>query len=75
LIGCDCSIVIGTVQALQQAGAEEVHVLYVDGDFDDAAPDPRRCQSAAAMAIWLLTRESAFWPGPALPPSRVRVIG
>jgi arginase len=75
LIGCDCSIVVGTVRAFQQTGADEVHVLYVDGDFDDAAPDPGRCQSAAAMAIWLLTRESAFWPGPPLPPSQVTVIG
>jgi arginase len=75
LIGCDCSIVVGTVGALRRAGPEEVHVLYVDGDFDDAPPDPGRCQSAAAMALWLLTRESAFWPGPSLPPSRVTVIG
>jgi len=75
LIGCDCSIVVGTARALHRAGANEMHVLYVDGDFDDAPPDPGRCQSAAAMAIWLLTRESAFWPGPPLPPSRVTVIG
>jgi arginase family enzyme len=75
LIGCDCSIVVGTARALQRTGAGDVHVLYVDGDFDDSAPDPARCQSAAAMAISLLTRESAFWPGPALPPSRVTVIG
>jgi arginase len=75
LIGCDCSIVVGTARALQRAGPEEVHVLYVDGDFDDAAPDPGRCQSAAAMAVWLLTRESVFWPGPPLPLSRVTVIG
>jgi arginase len=75
LVGCDCSIVVGTARALHRAGAEEVHVLYVDGDFDDAAPDPGRCQSAAAMAVWLLTRDSAFWTGPALPPSRVTVVG
>jgi arginase family enzyme len=74
LIGCDCSIVVGTTAALLRTGAE-VHVLYVDGDFDDAAPAAGRCQSAAAMAVWLLTRESAFWSGPPLPPSRVTVIG
>ena len=38
LIGCDCSIVVGTAQALTRAGSRELHVLYIDGDFDDAAP-------------------------------------
>src|SRR5262245_52765045 len=49
LIGCDCSIVVGTTQALMRATSapDEVHVLYIDGDFDDAPPDPARCQSAA----------------------------
>jgi arginase len=75
LIGCDCSIVVGTTQALMRAAAEEVHVLYVDGDFDDAAPDPGRCQSAAAVAVWLLTHGSPFWTGPPLAPSQVTVIG
>src|SRR5438874_1005263 len=51
LIGCDCSIVVGTTQALARAGGD-VHVLYVDGDFADAAPDAARCQSAAAVAVW-----------------------
>jgi arginase len=75
LVGCDCSVVVGTAQALMQVSAQDVHVLYVDGDFDDAAPDPTRCQSAAAMAVWLLTHRSPFWSGPALRPSQVTVIG
>ena len=75
LIGCDCSIVVGTVQALMRVSSEDVHVLYVDGDFDDAAPDPERCVSAAAMAVWLLTHVSPFWAGPPLKPSQVTVIG
>jgi arginase family enzyme len=75
LIGCDCSIVVGTAQALMRVSTEEVHVLYVDGDFDDAAPDPARCQSAAALAVWLLTHRSPFWSGPPLRPSQVTVIG
>lgn len=75
LIGCDCSIVVGTIQALRQVSTEDVHVLYVDGDFDDAAPDPERCQSAAALAVWLLTHRSPFWAGPPLRPSQVTVIG
>ena len=75
LIGCDCSVVIGTTQALTSATGEIVHVLYVDGDFDDAAPDPNRCQSAASLAVWLLTNPSPFWSGPALWPSQVTVIG
>jgi arginase len=75
LIGCDCSVVVGTAQALLRAAAEHVHVLYVDGDLDAAAPDPGRCQSAAALAVWLLTNESPFWAGPPLKPSQVTVIG
>jgi arginase len=75
LIGCDCSLVVGTTQALRRAAGDDVHVLYVDGDFDDAAPDPARCQSAAAMAVWLLTQDSPFWTGPPLRPSQVTVLG
>jgi len=40
LIGCDCSVVVGTTQALMAVSGEDVHVLYIDGDFDDAAPIP-----------------------------------
>jgi arginase len=75
LVGCDCSIVVGTAQALRRAAGDDVHVLYVDGDFDDAAPDATRCQSAAAMAVWLMTQPSPFWTGPPLRPSQVTVIG
>lgn len=75
LIGCDCSVVVGTTQALTRAASGDVHVLYIDGDFDDAAPDPARCQSAAALAVWLLTNRSPFWSGPPLRPSQVTVMG
>lgn len=75
LIGCDCSIVVGTTQALTRSAAGDVHVLYIDGDCDDAPPDPGRCQSAAAMAVWLVTYGAPFWGGPALRPSQVTVIG
>jgi arginase len=75
LIGCDCSVVVGTTQALTRSAPGEVHVLYIDGDFDDAAPDPARCQSAAALAVWLLTNHSPFWSGPPLRPSQVTVMG
>ena len=76
LIGCDCSIVVGTAQALMRvAPPEDLHVIYVDGDFDDAAPRADRYQSGAAMALWLLTQSSPFWTGPPVDPSRVTVIG
>lgn len=75
LLGCDCSVVVGTTEALMRAAAQDVHVLYVDGDFDDAPPEPSRCQSAASCAVWLLTNPSPFWTGPPLRPSQVSVIG
>ena len=75
LIGCDCSVVVGTTQALMHVSSEDVHLLYIDGDFDDAAPDPERCLSAAALAVWLLTHGSPFWAGPPLRLSQVTVIG
>lgn len=75
LVGGDCSIVVGSVQALVQAGAEDVHVLYLDGDIDGATPRPETCQSAAAMGLWLLTHASPFWVGPPLRPSQITVMG
>jgi len=74
LIGCDCSVAVGTAQALTPV-SDEVLVLYIDGDFDDAPPDPGVYQSAAAMAVWLLTNPSPFWTGPPLRPSQVTVPG
>lgn len=75
LIGCDCSIVVGTAQAVSGAAGGDVHVLYLDGDLDDAPPLADRSVSAAAAAVWLLTHESPFWTGPALEGSQVTVIG
>ena len=76
LIGCDCSVVVGTTQGLTRVvRPEDVHVLYLDGDFDDAAPTSERCQSAAASAVWLLTHRSPFWTGPPLAASQVTVMG
>jgi arginase len=75
LIGCDCSIVVGTAQALLRTVTEEVYVIYVDGDCDDAPPDSGRCQSAAALAVWLLTHPSPFWEGPPLEPSHMTLLG
>jgi len=78
LIGCDCSVVIGTTQALQSsanAHQREMHVIYIDGDFDDAPPEATRSNSAASCAVWLLTHESPFWAGPIMRPSQVSVVG
>jgi len=75
LIGCDCSIVVGSTQALMRAGSRNVHVLYFDGDFDDAAPAPQVCNSAASFATWFLTSPSPFWSGPVLNKSQVTVVG
>ena len=75
LLGCDCSVVLGTTQALIQSSSQKPHVLYVDGDFDDSPPQASQSQSAASCAVWLLTHNSPFWVGPPLQPSQVSVIG
>jgi arginase len=75
LLGCDCSVVAGTAKALLQASAQDVHVLYVDGDCDDASPASAQCQSAAACATWFLTNPSPFWAGSLLQPSQLSLIG
>jgi len=75
LIGCDCSVVDRTTQALLHASSQEIHILHIDGDFDDSPPDGRRSQSAASCAVGLLMNNSPFWAGSALRPSQVSVIG
>jgi arginase family enzyme len=75
LIGCDCSVVVGTAQALARVAGENVHILYIDGDFDDETPRAEKCQSAAALAGWLVTQGAPFCAGPVVPPSRMTVIG
>jgi arginase len=75
LIGCDCSVVVGTAKALLQASSQDVHVLYVDGDCDDAPPASAHCQSAAACAVWFLTNASPFWTGSSLQPSQLSLVG
>jgi arginase len=75
LIGGDCSIVVGTTQALMRAYGEGVHILYVDGDIDGVPPQPELCSSAAMMALWLTTQASPFRAGPTLGPSQVTVVG
>jgi arginase family enzyme len=75
LIGGDCSMVVGSTQALMHASDKDIHVLYIDGDIDGVAPQPDTCQSAAAMGLWLLTHASSFWTGPLLKPSQISVLG
>ena len=75
LIGCDCSVVVGTAQALSKVTSNDIHVLYIDGDCDDAAPVSSRSLSAASCAVWFLTHDSAFWNGPPLKPSQVSFVG
>jgi arginase len=76
LIGGDCSIVVGSTQALMKAaGLDQVHLLCIDGDCDDATPDPTKSQSAAYLALWLAMHGQPFRAGPGLPPSQVTIIG
>jgi arginase family enzyme len=74
LIGGDCSIVVGTTQALMSLAGRHVHVVYIDGDCDDGAPDPTTSQSAAYLALWLAMHGQPFRAGPGLPPSQVTIL-
>ena len=73
LIGCDCSVVVGTVNALR-GSFQEVHVIYIDGDL-------RRCSSfgavpsAAACATWFFTHDSALSLGSVLKLSQISQVG
>lgn len=75
LIGCDCSVVVGTAETLQRAPGPDLHILYIDGDFDDATPVADISHSAASCAVWLLTRESPFCVGPPLRPDQLTIVG
>lgn len=75
LIGCDCSAIVGTTQAFTRVYGDDVHILYVDGDIDGAAPQPEHHSSAAAMGLWLTTHASPFWAGPTVKPSQITVMG
>lgn len=75
LIGGDCSIVVGSAQALTSVYGEDVHILYVDGDIDGVAPQAGHCMSAAGMGLWLTTQASPFWAGPTIKPSQITVVG
>jgi len=41
---CDCSVVVGTTQALTGVSGKAFMAPTIDGDFDDAAPDAGRSQ-------------------------------
>jgi arginase family enzyme len=75
LIGCDCSVVVGTAQALRNATSSDIQIIYIDGDCDDSAPISTRSQSAASCAVWFLTNNSPFWNGPELKPAQVSLVG
>lgn len=75
LIGGDCSIVVGSTQALMNVYGENVHILYIDGDIDGVAPCSEHCMSAAGMGLWLTTQASPFWSGPLIKPSQITVVG
>jgi len=75
-LGGDCGIVVGTVRGLSHLhGAQNIHLLYLDGDVDSIAPDPTKCVGSAGMGLWFLTQESEYCPEKTLLPSQITVIG
>jgi arginase len=75
-LGGDCSVVVGSILGLSELhGAQNIHLLYLDGDVDSIAPDSAKCAGSAGMGLWFLTQESEYWPGKTLLPSQITVIG
>ncbi|MBI3548689.1 MAG: arginase family protein [Elusimicrobia bacterium] len=75
-LGGDCSIIVGTAGGLlRRFEPGELHVLYIDGDVDSIAPDPKTCSGSAGMGLWLLTQPSPYWSGARLSPAHVTVLG
>ena len=76
VLGGDCSIFVGVVQALADVvDRQRVQVLYLDGHIDAEVPRADGCVGAAAMGLWMATHSSPFWPGPVLSPSAITAIG
>jgi arginase family enzyme len=74
-VGGDCSIIVGTVAGMNKSIArDDIHILYLDGDIDSIAPDPKQCMGSAGMGLWLLTQKSEYRQN-LLTPSQITVIG
>ena len=56
---------------INTSGAD-IHVLYVDGDFDDVSFRTPRAAKALLLCGGLLTHDSPFWVGPWARPPRCR---
>jgi arginase len=75
IIGGDCSVVVGAVAGLVDAGADSLHVIYVDGHVDAVAPRANVSAGAASMGLWFLTTPTPLWTGPRLDPEAIAVVG
>jgi arginase len=75
IIGGDCSVVVGAVAGLVDAGCGSLHVIYVDGHVDAVAPRADACAGAASMGLWFVTTPSPLWTGPRLDPEAITVVG
>lgn len=75
LLGGDCSIVVGTAGAGVDLYGDRLRLLYIDGHMDSIAPHKSRCQGAAGMGLWFLTKPSPFWRRRGLRKDQVLVFG
>lgn len=63
VVGGDCSVLLGALHGVRDAGAEPVGLVYLDGHADFAVPRESSTGSAAAMALALATGRAVGAPG------------
>ncbi|HEU4965553.1 MAG TPA: arginase family protein [Bacilli bacterium] len=76
LLGGDCSLIVGSVDALHRQHGDDLYVLVVDGHVDTYQPKADNCVGAAAMGLYFLLSDTQWWPKPqGFDASHVKVIG
>ena len=76
ILGGDCSIVAGTVNALHNLYGDKTHLIAIDGHLDTVKPSVDKSIGAAAMGLWFLTNENMFFNKPSEFHGRnIRVVG
>ncbi|MDD2715631.1 MAG: arginase family protein [Candidatus Wallbacteria bacterium] len=75
LLGGDCSIVIGSMKAMNTVYGNSAYLLYLDGHMDCEIPVADKCAGAAGFGLYLLTEPNPFWPSPTITEQQLMIMG